>query len=250
MKLSAIIAPLIAAKVPGNVILDTIIAFENEADVAIERRRAADRNRQAKLRNSRAMSRDSRYVTVTNSDTVSPKKETSPEPPKEKTTPSNSEDKSSSLFCPEPEKSAPDAVIGLPTVSDGDHPIFEADIAEWKAAYPAVDIRQQLAAMRQWLISNPTKRKTKRGMRKFVNAWLDRRQNAGGSHSPPPYATAPPRKASAFDAYDDIARLKGWIDEPESLPRNDQDAERFSAAGDSRSSGTVVDLRRGSGRSF
>lgn len=249
MKLSAIIAPLIAAKVPGNVILDTIIAFENEADVAIERRREADRNRQAKLRNNRAMSRDSRYVTVTNSDTVSPKKETSPEPPKEKTTPSNSEDKSSS-FCPEPEISAPDAVIGLPTVSDGDYPISAADVAEWEPAYPAVDIRQQLAAMRQWLISNPTKRKTKRGMRKFVNAWLDRRQNAGGSRSPPPHATAPPRRPSAFDAYDDIARLKGWIDESESLPRNDQDAERLPSAGDCRSSGTVVDLRRGSGRGF
>lgn len=99
---------------------------------------------------------------------------------------------------PEPGKPAPVAVVGLPTVSDGDFPIFEADVAEWSKAFPAVDVRQQLAVMRQWLVANPTKRKTKRGMKRFAVQWLDRRQNAGTAVQP---GTAPPgRKMTATDA--------------------------------------------------
>lgn len=145
---------------------------------------------------------------------------------------------------PEPGKPAPVVVIGLPTVSDGDFPVTEAEVAEWSSAYPAVDVRQQLAAMRQWLIANPTRRKTKRGMRKFVVSWLDRRQNVGPA-TPNRDATAPPRKPSAFDAYDDIARMKGWINEPASLPGNHEDAQRLSPAGVGGHSGPSVDLRRG-----
>ncbi len=102
---------------------------------------------------------------------------------------------------PEPGKPAPVAVIGLPTVSDGDFSVFEADIAEWSTAFPSVDVRQQLAAMRQWLLANSTRRKTKRGMRKFVVSWLDRRQNAGPSQPSAQRATSPPgRRENAADA--------------------------------------------------
>ena len=101
---------------------------------------------------------------------------------------------------PEPEKSAPAAdasptVIELPCVSGETYPISEADVAEWRSAFPAVDIRQQLASARQWLIANPTRRKTQRGMRKFVVSWLDRRQNS----APPRQSTSPPRKRNYAD---------------------------------------------------
>jgi hypothetical protein len=33
--------------------------------------------------------------------------------------------------------------------------------------------------MRQWCIDNPTKRKTRRGIRKFIGGWLEREQNSG-----------------------------------------------------------------------
>lgn len=63
MKLSAILAPLIAAKVPHEVIMQTVQAWENEHSNALEKRREADRKRQAKRR-GHVMSRD---VTVTDS---------------------------------------------------------------------------------------------------------------------------------------------------------------------------------------
>ena len=61
MKLSAILAPLIAAGVPGEVILATVKAFEDQQIDALEKRRQSDKNRQAKHR-SNVTSRD---VTVT-----------------------------------------------------------------------------------------------------------------------------------------------------------------------------------------
>lgn len=50
MKLSAVIAPLIAAKVPHEILMETILAFEAQQTDALEKRREADRNRQAKRR--------------------------------------------------------------------------------------------------------------------------------------------------------------------------------------------------------
>ena len=45
MKLSAILAPLIAAKVPGDVILDTVRAYEAEQEVQQEKSRAKQKAR-------------------------------------------------------------------------------------------------------------------------------------------------------------------------------------------------------------
>jgi hypothetical protein len=61
VKLSVILAPLIAAGVAGEVILATVKAFEDQQIDALERRRQSDRDRQTKHRNN-VTSRD---VTVT-----------------------------------------------------------------------------------------------------------------------------------------------------------------------------------------
>lgn len=115
---------------------------------------------------------------------------------------------------PEPGKPAPVAVIGLPTVSDGDFQIAEDDVAEWIEAFPAVDVRQQLSAMRQWLIANPSRRKTRRGMRKFVVSWLDRRQNAGPAPQLARQSTAPPSDRGRMNATLDRL-ISGEPDEPD-----------------------------------
>jgi len=60
MKLSAILAPLVAAKVPHDVILETVRAYEAQQEDALERRRANDRERQNRRRHV-----TSRDVTVT-----------------------------------------------------------------------------------------------------------------------------------------------------------------------------------------
>lgn len=65
MKLSAIIAPLIAAKVPHSVIMQTVQAWEEQQADALEKRRKSDAERQARKREKDASHVTSRDVTVT-----------------------------------------------------------------------------------------------------------------------------------------------------------------------------------------
>ncbi|QFI65771.1 Primosomal protein I [Sinorhizobium alkalisoli] len=100
-------------------------------------------------------------------------------------------------------------MIDLPTVNGDVVSITEADVAEWAEAFPAVDVRQQLAAMRAWLNANPKNRKTSKGMKRFVVAWLTRDQDRGGGRQRP-QAQSPPRPMSpSLQRHHDIhSRLK------------------------------------------
>jgi hypothetical protein len=83
--------------------------------------------------------------------------------------------------CTAPDEA--DAVLSLPLNDGTDYPVYESDIAEWEALYPAVDISQELRNMRGWCLDNPKKRKTKAGIRRFIGGWLAREQNRGGNRS-------------------------------------------------------------------
>ena len=63
-----------------------------------------------------------------------------------------------------------------------DVPLDKIDI--WKNTYPAVDVEQELRKMVAWSHSNPTRRKTRRGVNRFINSWLAREQDRGGSRTP------------------------------------------------------------------
>lgn len=54
---------------------------------------------------------------------------------------------------------------------------------EYKRLFPAVDVERQIAAMRAWSLANPSKRKTRSGVNRFVTNWLSKEQNKGGSNS-------------------------------------------------------------------
>ncbi len=55
----------------------------------------------------------------------------------------------------------------------------EALFAEYVRLYPNVDVEQQFNEMRGWCLSNPQKRKTLRGIKRFINSWLAREQDKG-----------------------------------------------------------------------
>jgi|GEM_PF-1784999 phage replication O-like protein O len=59
------------------------------------------------------------------------------------------------------------------------YPISEERVKEWSSLYPAVNIMQELRKMKGWLDANPVKRKTQRGILRFVNSWLAREQDKG-----------------------------------------------------------------------
>lgn len=69
------------------------------------------------------------------------------------------------------------AVITLLLNDKSEYPVTQKQIEEWKPLYPAIDVMQEFRGMKAWLISNPTNRKTRRGIMKFINGWLSRAQN-------------------------------------------------------------------------
>jgi len=68
-------------------------------------------------------------------------------------------------------------IITLTLNDKSEYPIYEEQCQEWAGLYPAVDVIQQLRHMRGWLTSNPSKRKTKRGILGFINTWLRKEQD-------------------------------------------------------------------------
>lgn len=69
------------------------------------------------------------------------------------------------------------AVMLLPLNSGEEFAVTEEDFEVWKKAYQAVNVLQELQKMVAWLHSNPTRKKTRSGVKKFVNSWLSRAQD-------------------------------------------------------------------------
>jgi len=116
---------------------------------------------------------------------------------------SNTSVLSDSLSCSEPEKPASEPteppLITL-TLNDGSEwPVTTEMVTEWSSLYPAVDVMQQLRNMRGWLLSNPNKRKTSRGIKAFINTWLTKEQDRPRARSGT--MDARPRKLTAEELF-------------------------------------------------
>lgn len=75
----------------------------------------------------------------------------------------------------------PDPPIFSLLLNDGSYyGVTQTDIDEYKRLYPIVDIEQEIRKMIGWLNANPAKRKTRRGIKNFINSWLSREQDKGG----------------------------------------------------------------------
>jgi len=85
----------------------------------------------------------------------------------------------------------------------------DADIIQWQKTYPAVDVFAELAKMESWLDANPTKRKTEKGIKRFVNSWLSRAQDRGGSSPLQVEGKKTIRQRSNLDDLTDISWLEG-----------------------------------------
>lgn len=64
----------------------------------------------------------------------------------------------------------------------GEHVVTDADVLEYRANFPALDVMTELRKCRQWNLDNPTKRKTKTGIRRHIGTWLGRAQDRGGTN--------------------------------------------------------------------
>lgn len=95
------------------------------------------------------------------------------------------------------------AIFEIPTNTGEGYPFFQADIDLYKSLYPSVDIAQEMRKMVGWSDANPTKRKTKVGMKRFVNAWLSREQDKYKPASVPVAKKPAGTKFNNFEQRDD-----------------------------------------------
>jgi hypothetical protein len=86
-------------------------------------------------------------------------------------------------------------IITLTLNDKTEYPVMEEQVEEWAKLYPAVDVMQALRKMKGWLDANPSRRKTKKGILRFVNNWLSKEQDRGSYKA----RASPP----AFKNYDD-----------------------------------------------
>lgn len=59
-------------------------------------------------------------------------------------------------------------------IKDGEYVVTEKTIREFEKLYPDLDVVQELRKIKAWCINNPSRRKTKRGMSRFINGWMNR----------------------------------------------------------------------------
>lgn len=83
----------------------------------------------------------------------------------------------------EPDGSAPTAaILTYPIIGKGPKTwaLTTAHVAELQADYPALDIVAEARAAHAWVVASPERRKTGRGMPRFLAGWLNRSVSRGG----------------------------------------------------------------------
>jgi hypothetical protein len=58
---------------------------------------------------------------------------------------------------------------------------------ELSALFPALDVMAQARLALAWVQAAPDRRKTSRGMRRFITGWLTRTQERGGARAAAPF---------------------------------------------------------------
>ncbi len=98
-----------------------------------------------------------------------------------------------------PKEFGGEEVIKLPLNDGSEYSVKQGLVDEMATLYAAVDVMKEFRGMRAWLVTNPTKRKTKAGILRFVNSWLSRAQDSGRSSQGNVPPSAPPsQKPSKF----------------------------------------------------
>lgn len=108
--------------------------------------------------------------------------------------------------------------IDIPLVDGSTYTVTEADVAQWQDAFPAVDVPQELREIRSWSDANPRQRKTRKGIRRCINAWLSKEQdkNDRQARASPPGDNRPqyPQPMTPRQRYmQDVANMIGTFEE-------------------------------------
>ena len=96
------------------------------------------------------------------------------------------------------------------------HIVSDLDIEIMRASWPTLDIDEQLRVMQAWCQANPKKRKTKRGIARFIHDWLMRNRKQQLKDTPElkraashkPFADWKPKKSTAETGKQGFAAIR------------------------------------------
>jgi len=94
-------------------------------------------------------------------------------------------------------------------ITDGGetYTVMQSYVAEASKIYPAVDVEQQLLQAAAWLGVNPAKRKTARGMPRFINTWLSNAQRDASMRKVVAGPAAAPRNGFGQGSISDLQSM-------------------------------------------
>lgn len=72
-----------------------------------------------------------------------------------------------------------DLVESINLIGTGIAEVHQTFADELAALYPNVDVPQTLREIRGWMLANPTRRKTPKGIARSINGWMAKEQNRG-----------------------------------------------------------------------
>jgi uncharacterized protein YdaU (DUF1376 family) len=99
------------------------------------------------------------------------------------------------------------SVLVFPTSGKGaqEWHLRSDQVEQWMESFPAVRVLDECKKAHAWVIANPTKRKTARGMPAFLVRWLSTAQDRGGSSSQPDRTLSTPKTAG------NVAALQSFV---------------------------------------
>lgn len=240
MKLSTILAPLLAAKVDPEVILDAVRAWEAEQEAQEEEGREKARARWRKWKSGQTDANDSKRLQTTEPVSSPLVRE-----------PARVEDNlQTKILTGQKGKEEKDARDARSPFSEFwaiyPHKVGKRDAeAAFLKALTRADLATILDGVRRYAAKTDDRPWCNPATFLNQDRWTDMpaAQPVRQTHGPP--------GNGAMDAYHEIARRRGWTsDEPTSLPSDNADAQRLPAAGGGGPPGVVVELRRGPDGAF
>lgn len=179
--------------------------MEKKDDVKQKRKCAADKRWDKKETDTNAMQNDTNAMQMQCKQNANAMQNDTKES-KEKESKENKEKDIINTSCSEPKgsKLEEEIIIELTLNDKSKYPVCNADIEKWGELYPAVDVIQELRKMEGWIEANPQRRKTKTGIKRFINSWLSKVQDKGGNLVGMPHSTtlSNTRKQSKFINYE------------------------------------------------
>jgi hypothetical protein len=99
-------------------------------------------------------------------------------------------------------------LLTFPTIgTEGDSwRLRRVQVDEWRAAFPGIDVLAECQKALGWVKTNPGRRKTPRGMPKFLYGWIARSVNSGTAV---PDLGEPQDAAPKVDWYDECREIHG-----------------------------------------